>query len=38
MGGIVFFHGKPELCLFMGRSSGLSIHLSPLVAGFGETE
>lgn len=38
MGGIVVFHGKPELCFFMGQSSGLFIHLSPLVAGFGETE
>lgn len=37
MGGI-FFDCKPELCLFMGESSSLSIHLSPLVTGFEETE
>lgn len=34
MGGIVIFCGMPKVCLSKGHYSGLSIYLSPLVAGF----
>lgn len=37
MGGIIFSHGEPELCFFMGQSTVWSMHLSPLVASFEET-